>query len=194
MKSFERYGLPRRVISDNGSQFVSAVMQKVMLALGITQNLTPVYHPQANPAERKNRDMKSMLAILVNTDHQDWPKHIPAVRFALNTATNQTTGHTAAYLAFALIKKNSVFFVSSTTLRHSRYNVNTGTWLCDQRKSYRLYFPRIRKIQTLSLMMIWKTTFNELNIIILITVIHLRHIPNLRHYMTYWLISVTVKT
>lgn len=98
---FLRYGLPRRIISDNGVQFVSAVMQKTMLVLGITQNLIPVYHPQANPAERKNREMKSMLAILVNTDHQDWPKNLPAVRFALNTGVNQGTGHTAAYLTFA---------------------------------------------------------------------------------------------
>ncbi|GFU87869.1 transposon Tf2-9 polyprotein [Trichonephila clavipes] len=59
-----RYGLPRRLISDNGPQFISAVMQLTCDLLEITQELIPVYHPQANPSERKNRDLKPRLAIL----------------------------------------------------------------------------------------------------------------------------------
>ncbi|KOB65909.1 Retrovirus-related Pol polyprotein from transposon 17.6 [Operophtera brumata] len=48
---FLRYGVPRRVLSDNGVQFVSEVMQQACHSLGITQSLSPVYHPQANPVE-----------------------------------------------------------------------------------------------------------------------------------------------
>ncbi|GFX98895.1 pro-Pol polyprotein [Trichonephila clavipes] len=50
---FLRYGVPRRLISDNGTQFVSAVMQQLCFVLDINQSLIPVYHPQANPVERK---------------------------------------------------------------------------------------------------------------------------------------------
>ncbi|GFX63816.1 retrovirus-related Pol polyprotein from transposon 412 [Trichonephila clavipes] len=53
-----RYGIPRRLISDNGTQFASAVMQQICYLLNIHQSLIPVYHPQANPVERKNRDLK----------------------------------------------------------------------------------------------------------------------------------------
>ncbi|XP_045768702.1 uncharacterized protein LOC123869746 [Maniola jurtina] len=98
---FLRYGFPRRVISDNGVQFVSAVMQKALHVLGVNQNLTPVYHPEANPAERKNREMKQMLAMMIDPEHRRWPEALPSVRFALNTAPNQGTGHSAAYLTFA---------------------------------------------------------------------------------------------
>ncbi|GFW41409.1 transposon Tf2-8 polyprotein [Trichonephila clavipes] len=59
-----RYGIPRCLISDNGTQFVSAVMQQICYPLNIHQSLIPVYHPQANPVERKNRDLKPRLAIL----------------------------------------------------------------------------------------------------------------------------------
>ncbi|GFT65098.1 transposon Tf2-6 polyprotein [Trichonephila clavipes] len=48
-----RYGIPRRLISDNGTQFVSAVMQQIYYLLTIYQSLISVYHPQANPVERK---------------------------------------------------------------------------------------------------------------------------------------------
>ncbi|GFW22859.1 retrovirus-related Pol polyprotein from transposon 412 [Trichonephila clavipes] len=56
-----RYGIPRRLISDNGTQFVSAVIQQICYLLNIHQYLIPVYHPQANPVERKNRDLKPQL-------------------------------------------------------------------------------------------------------------------------------------
>lgn len=52
---FLHFGLPRLVISDNGSQFVSTVIQKAMFVLGVQQSLIPVYHMEANPTERNNR-------------------------------------------------------------------------------------------------------------------------------------------
>lgn len=48
------YGLSRRIIGDNGTQFISAVMQKLTYCLVIKQAFAPVQHPEANPVERKN--------------------------------------------------------------------------------------------------------------------------------------------
>ncbi|GFU98489.1 uncharacterized protein TNCV_3653201 [Trichonephila clavipes] len=58
----------------------------------------PVYHPQANLVERKNRDLKPPLAILVQDKHDCWSEKLPFIRFALNTAKCETTGQTAAFL------------------------------------------------------------------------------------------------
>lgn len=98
---FLRYGFPRRIVSDNGVQFVSAVMQQCMFILGIGQELLPLYHPSANPAERKNRDLKFQLSRLVDTNHSSWPQHLPAIRFTMNSSVCQTTGSSPAYLMFA---------------------------------------------------------------------------------------------
>ncbi|GFU47908.1 transposon Tf2-8 polyprotein [Trichonephila clavipes] len=95
-----RYGIPRRLISDNGTQFVSAVMQQICYLLYIHQSLIPVYHPQANPVERKNRYLKPRLAILVQDKHDCWSEKLPFIRFALNTAKCETTGQTAPFLNF----------------------------------------------------------------------------------------------
>lgn len=95
-----RYGMPRRIVSDHGPQFVSAVMQKLTFCLGIRHTLTPVYHPAANPVERKNRDLKPQLAIFVGTDHTAWPASLPSIRFAMNSSRCRSTGYTAAYLTF----------------------------------------------------------------------------------------------
>ncbi|GFX45877.1 transposon Tf2-9 polyprotein [Trichonephila clavipes] len=95
-----RYGIPRRLISDNRTQFVSAVMQQICYPLNIHQSLIPVYHPQANPVERRNRDLKPRLAILVQDKHDCWSEKLSFIRFALNTAKCKTTGQTAAFLNF----------------------------------------------------------------------------------------------
>lgn len=88
------------MISDNGVQFVSEVMQQVCHAMGIKQSLTPYYHPEANPVERKNGDLKPQLAILVGRDHDTWDEYLAAVRFAMNSATTASTGQTPAFLTF----------------------------------------------------------------------------------------------
>ncbi|GFX08221.1 retrovirus-related Pol polyprotein from transposon 17.6 [Trichonephila clavipes] len=97
---FMRHGIPRRIISDNGTQFVSAVLQQICFTLNISQNFIPVYSPQSNPVERKNRDLKPRLAILVGDDHSSWYSKLPVIRFAMNTTVCDTTGHTPAYLLF----------------------------------------------------------------------------------------------
>lgn len=96
-----RYGNPRRVISDNGVQFISEVMQKVALVLDFKQNLIPSYYPAANPVERRNRDLKTQLAILTGGEHSNWRDKLACVRFAMNTTRCQSTGFTPAYLTFA---------------------------------------------------------------------------------------------
>ncbi|GIY23433.1 reverse transcriptase [Caerostris extrusa] len=74
---FLRYGIP--------SQFVSAVMQQLCFFQNIQQSHTPVYHPQANPVERKNRDLKPRLAILVRDQHDCWPRKVAFYSICSNT-------------------------------------------------------------------------------------------------------------
>ncbi|KAF8788039.1 hypothetical protein HNY73_009576 [Argiope bruennichi] len=76
-------------------------MQHLCYTLNINQILVPVYHPQANPVERKNRNLKPRLAIMVANNHTLGIEKLPAIRFALNTAKWETTGCTAVYLNFA---------------------------------------------------------------------------------------------
>ncbi|GFU81425.1 uncharacterized protein TNCV_1380931 [Trichonephila clavipes] len=75
-------------------------MQQLCFVLDINQSLIPVYHPQANPVERKNRDLKPHLAMMVGNNHTLWIKKLPAIWFALNTSKCESTNHTAAYLTF----------------------------------------------------------------------------------------------
>ncbi|XP_018561434.1 uncharacterized protein LOC108903671 [Anoplophora glabripennis] len=50
--------------------------------------------------ERKNRDLKPRLAIMVGDDHTSWIDKLSTIRFAMNSVYCATTGSTAAYLTF----------------------------------------------------------------------------------------------
>ncbi|GBN08540.1 hypothetical protein AVEN_142795-1 [Araneus ventricosus] len=75
-------------------------MQQLCYLLNIKQSLIPVYYLQANPVERKNRDLKPRLAILVYDKQNSWSEKLPSIRFALITAKCQTSGQTASFLHF----------------------------------------------------------------------------------------------
>ena len=53
-----RYGSFKKLITDNGSQYQSKVLQAVLKLWGILQVFITKYHPQANPTERVNRKHK----------------------------------------------------------------------------------------------------------------------------------------
>ncbi|KAF2879381.1 hypothetical protein ILUMI_26794, partial [Ignelater luminosus] len=68
--------------------------------VGITQSFTAVYHPSANVVERKNRDLKPRLAMLVGNEHTTWSENLPSIPLAMNTVTGESTGYSAAYFTF----------------------------------------------------------------------------------------------
>jgi len=56
---FKDVGLPKKVISDRGPQFVSNFMKELCLQLGIEQNPSTAYHPQTDEqTERVNQELE----------------------------------------------------------------------------------------------------------------------------------------
>ncbi|XP_018359902.1 PREDICTED: uncharacterized protein K02A2.6-like [Trachymyrmex cornetzi] len=93
-----RHGCPESVISDNGTQFKSTHLAKLLQNFNIEHRLTPAYTPQCNPVERTYRTVKTMLAQYVERNHKTWDEKLHELRFAYNTARHDATGYTPAYL------------------------------------------------------------------------------------------------
>lgn len=93
-----RHRCPQQLISDNGTQLTSQRFKTLFAAFGIEHRTSPVYAPQYNPVERANRTVKTMIAQYVQKRHRNWDERITALQFAINTAKNDVTGYTPAYI------------------------------------------------------------------------------------------------
>ena len=89
---FTRTGLPLKIVSDQGSQFVGSVMSDLCKLLGIDKVETTPYHPQGNGlVERFHGSLKPMLAKAIKLG-VDWVTFLPLALFALQQVPNRETG------------------------------------------------------------------------------------------------------
>ena len=95
-----RHGVPRRLLSDRGAQFMGALALEVYNQMGIRKLFTTAYHPQTNGmVERFMQTLAQMLAMVVNSAHSDWDLWLPHVAFAYNSSEHAATGVTPFMLA-----------------------------------------------------------------------------------------------
>ncbi|GLV46454.1 hypothetical protein CBL_21507, partial [Carabus blaptoides fortunei] len=88
-----RWGYPRAILSDNGRQFISQEWQNACRRWKCERWTTAIYNPRANPAERRNQEVKKGLRLhLHNQPHKHWDKHLPSVLFQLRCRRNAATG------------------------------------------------------------------------------------------------------
>lgn len=97
---FLLFGVPRKIVSDNGVQFRSKEYRRLLNQYQISSAFVSFYHPQSNPTERVNRVIKTMLIAYVSENHREWDKYLPKVACALRSAQHETTGHSPYYVNF----------------------------------------------------------------------------------------------
>lgn len=95
-----RWGTPKVLVTDNGTEFVNKDIKALTEITGMRQTTTPPYHPQANPTERVNRTLKMMIRAFLDADHREWDMHLQAFRFAYNTAHHSSINATPAFANF----------------------------------------------------------------------------------------------
>ena len=98
-----RFGSPRYIHSDKGSEFVNTVISEFNQLFKCTQRFTIGYRPQANGmAERINREIIRHLAALVLSDRmgRTWSLGLPIVNRIINAHDSAATGIAPATLVY----------------------------------------------------------------------------------------------
>jgi hypothetical protein len=89
-----RYGVPRKIFTDQGSNFQSELFNKVCAMLEIDKSRTTPYHPQSDGlVERMNRTIEAMLSMFIAPGQRDWDDVLPYVMMAYRSAVQETTGY-----------------------------------------------------------------------------------------------------
>jgi hypothetical protein len=98
---FPLHGIPKKIISDRGPQFVAQNMHALYKCLGIDAGLTTAYHPQANgQVECKNQEVEIYLKLFTSKHQDDWADLLPTAEFTINSRLNSATGHTPFELLY----------------------------------------------------------------------------------------------
>ena len=97
---FMRYGLPDLFRSDNGTPFKNELVKNYCEEMGVTHEFIPPYFAAANPVERANQTIKTMIITLLEVQHSLWDNYLPEITFAYNTADRDSVGRSPAFLNF----------------------------------------------------------------------------------------------
>ena len=98
---FTRYGLPKSIQTDRGSNFTSKLFSQVLKTLGVQHHMSTAYHPESQGAlERFHQTMKTMLRTYCHEHQKDWDKGLPLVLFAAREAVQESLGFSPFELIF----------------------------------------------------------------------------------------------
>ncbi|GKA63346.1 reverse transcriptase domain-containing protein [Tanacetum coccineum] len=78
-----RFGLPRKIISDNGKQFRDDPFKTWCVKLNITQHFASVKHPQSNDlVEWANKSLGKGIKARLGKENKEWVEELPYVLWA----------------------------------------------------------------------------------------------------------------
>nr|GEV82059.1 protein NYNRIN-like [Tanacetum cinerariifolium] len=98
---FCRYGLPKIIVTDNGTNFIHDPFKNWCKKLNITQINTVVAHPQANGlVERANRSLMEGIKTWLERERKGWVDAIPNIPWAHRTPLKTSNGETPYSLTF----------------------------------------------------------------------------------------------
>uniref|UniRef100_A0A3P8TL91 Gypsy retrotransposon integrase-like protein 1 n=1 Tax=Amphiprion percula TaxID=161767 RepID=A0A3P8TL91_AMPPE len=94
------YGIPDRLLSDQGPDFESKTISELCEITGMKKIRTTPYHPRSNPVERFNRTLLQMLGTLGDHEKLHWKEYVKPLVHAYNCTKNDVTGYSPYELMF----------------------------------------------------------------------------------------------
>jgi len=86
------HGLPKRIVSDRGPQFVALFTKELYRLLGIRISSSTAWHPQTDgQTEHVNQELNQFLHLFVNGWQDDWYDLLPIAEFQHNNHVHSTT-------------------------------------------------------------------------------------------------------
>jgi hypothetical protein len=81
------HGIPRKIVSDRGTQFTSKFWKGLQQAMGTKLDFSTAYHPQSDgQTERVNKVLEDILRACVLAFNRDWESSLPYAEFSYNNS------------------------------------------------------------------------------------------------------------
>lgn len=101
-----KFGTPLAILSDNGSNFMSKVMDHFTEIFKIRKFNTSTYHPQGNSIlERSHHNLNEYIRIYINDKKDEWDDYIPYAMLAYNNSPHTQTKISPQELIFGTVAR-----------------------------------------------------------------------------------------
>lgn len=98
---FSRFGMPKIIQSDQGSNFTSKFFQKALSRMNVTHVTSTAFHPQSQGClERFHATLKGILTKFCLHNGRDWDEGVQVALYAIRTAKNESLGYSPFELMF----------------------------------------------------------------------------------------------
>ena len=89
------HGLPKLIVSDRGSLFISKFWSLLCYFFGMKRRLSTTFYPRMDgQTKQQNNTMEVYLRAFVNFKQNDCARLLPIAKFVYNNTKNASTGHT----------------------------------------------------------------------------------------------------
>ena len=88
-----RTGIPKQILTDQGTQFVGYIVQQLSKKLGVHHMKTAPYHPQTNGCLVWWHGTFAPMIKKYLENKLDWPNQLKFALFASRSAQNRNTGY-----------------------------------------------------------------------------------------------------
>ena len=154
-----RHGLPRKIQSDQGPEFINKVISRLMDRLEVVHATTTPYNPQANGAvENFNKTlMASLRTYACDENMMNWDRFLDGVLFAYRVAKHASTQISPFALVYgrqarlptSILEPDNVEFTNDIKEYNTRHVYelhkayqNVRAVLDDARMAYKRYYDR----------------------------------------------------
>jgi transposase InsO family protein len=98
---FTHFGVPREIVTDQGTQFASKLIQSVMQQFKIKHRFATPYHSQANgQVESTEKVLEAILTKTVQQNHKDWVDRLLEALWTHKITWRRTTGFNPSEMVY----------------------------------------------------------------------------------------------
>ncbi len=117
----KHHGLPERIVSDRGPQFISKFWKDLTAYWKVKAQLSTAFHPETDgQTERMNAILEQHLRAYVSYLQDDWIEWLPLAEFAANSWPSETTNVSPFFANLGFNPRSGIEPIDTTRVPESR--------------------------------------------------------------------------